>query len=300
VDPREALAKIGKALPHPKKAAKAAALLRKLADAQLTPQSAPLFRECLEGAFLLPGGGGGGGESCGAFLDVTAFDGPARAAYGELCDHFLKHLEAFAEGTTEAAAEAAASLSSSSSSSSTSPSVKAQAALASSPPFAGGAFAVGTLVLAVGTRGQLTTDDTYVFAAAMKKLRAFLEEMPPLQKSNHDIAPVLTARRLALLSCLEAAWATNGTKQWAKPEVEHTFQVAAERRLRFDASERDDDDEYSDDGKDHERERLDILTTKMRESQRKTIVNRTVRASNSIAHPLRRTASSVSTGGRIV
>ena len=48
----EALGKIRKALFHPKRGAKAAALLRQLVDAQLSPATAPLFRDCLTAAFL--------------------------------------------------------------------------------------------------------------------------------------------------------------------------------------------------------------------------------------------------------
>jgi hypothetical protein len=58
----------------------------------------------------------------------------------------------------------------------------------------------------------------------------------------------------------------------AKAEIEVTFQQFAERRLQFAESER---------------QRLDELTSKMRDAQRKTIVNRAVRATNSSAHPLR-------------
>ena len=154
------------------------------------------------------------------------------------------------------------------------------------------------------------TDDTYRFAAAMKTLRVYLEALPtsplPPPPSAAGVAATVEAaeaqlphreeraRRLAILSCLETAWAT-GTRAgaWAKPEIENTFTMAAERRLRFPAEAKgavtsnDGGDEASGGGLVSERECLDVLTTKMREKQRQVIVNRAVRLQNSIAHPMR-------------
>ena len=61
------------------------------------------------------------------------------------------------------------------------------------------------------------------------------------------------AVRSAVLDCMATAWLQ---KQWpwAKAEIETTFQLAAERRLRFPKGQRD---------------RLDDLTAKMRDAQRK-------------------------------
>jgi hypothetical protein len=143
----------------------------------------------------------------------------------------------------------------------------------SPPP---GADGVRTMSLGVGARGALTSDDTYVYCAAMREVREAVQSLTPLGERDEWAE----LKRKSILECLETAWEKK-TWHWAKAEIETTFTMAAERRLCFSQGRE------TGDGNRDERERLDELTSLMRAQQRKVIVNRAVRATNSIAHPLR-------------
>jgi len=134
--------------------------------------------------------------------------------------------------------------------------------------------------VAIGIRCGVFSDDSFMFASAMKSLRSILETLPNLVQNDVEVdvekndvqVDAGSLLRNSILDCFETAW-TQKTRPWAKSEIEHTFNLAAERRGRFRVG--------------GERQRLDNLTQRMIDGQRKTIVNRAVRANNSTAHPLR-------------
>ena len=336
VDPSVALAKIEKALTHAKKGPKGVALLLQLADAQLfsgnaDPEKssgrshvATLLLACLRNAFFDPASNtvidvtkigasavSSSSSSSGSHAaSVETLPAPLKEAYIGLFAKIMRNIGRFADNDAlveESAGEASLPRDALLSKHLT----RSPAERSSSGTSVGRAYGLATMVLGIGVRCELMTDDTYRFAAAMKTLRVYLEALPtsPLPPPPLPLPGVAAtveaaeaqlphheerARRLAILSCLETAWAT-GTRAgaWAKPEIETTFTMAAERRLRFPAEAKgaatsnDGGDEASGGGLVSERERLDILTTKMREKQRQVIVNRAVRLQNSIAHPMR-------------
>lgn len=118
------------------------------------------------------------------------------------------------------------------------------------------------------------TDDTYEFAAGVKRLRAAVAALG--SKESRRAA----ARRDAILHCLEigARAASDPNKRWAKTPVESCITAAAEKRLLFSESQRS---------------KLDRLTTRMREGKLRDFVPSKVtmpRVAEAAYHPLRNVA----------
>jgi len=251
VDPQEALGKISKALAHPKKAAKGCQLLLRLINVQLNSSTAPLFVNALINAFVVTkttDDTTGGGKVLSLSLNAASVSEEIKEAYRSVFAALAKREgEVFSQPTSD-------------------PGVAERCS-----------DVISMLSLGIGARGALTSDDTYVYCAGMKEVRDNILSLPMLN-SDHSQSDWAALRRCCLLDCLKTSWEKK-TWSWAKAEIESTYAMAAERRLRFPQA--------SDIGGDDERERLDKLTTQMRDQQRKVIVNRAVRANNSTAHPLR-------------
>ncbi|KAJ1463085.1 hypothetical protein M885DRAFT_504624 [Pelagophyceae sp. CCMP2097] len=126
--------------------------------------------------------------------------------------------------------------------------------------------AVVTWSLALSTARQLRTDDTYDFSRALKRVT---DAVRALQEDGSDAA---VSRRDAVIHCLRAAWPLYEAKLWAKTPVESCVTLAAEKRHLFSEKQR---------------ERLDRLTTAMRERQRgKKVVVTATRQAETVYHPL--------------
>ena len=129
---------------------------------------------------------------------------------------------------------------------------------------------VATWRLSCGAARTLReTDDTYDFCAAMKRVSAAIAAL------RVDASDAAVARRDAVIHCLRAAWPKYEAKlqTWAKTPVEAAVLAAAEKRICFDDAQRD---------------RLDRLTTQVKNNQRGAgrAEKKAYRDEDSTAHPL--------------
>lgn len=133
--------------------------------------------------------------------------------------------------------------------------------------------ALVTWHLSCSTARRLDTDDTYDFAAAIKRVIAAARAVVP------DSTLRAAARRDAILHCLEVAMAAYDAKPWARTPVETAVLAAADHRMSF---------------RDAQRDRLDTLVTTLRSRQRSHTVRpaAAARAGDMTQyHPLRNLAT---------
>ncbi|GAH10252.1 unnamed protein product, partial [marine sediment metagenome] len=62
------------------------------------------------------------------------------------------------------------------------------------------------LNLGIGVRGELTSDDTYVYCRAMKEVKESLEALPEKEGWDRSSDPWDHFHRRCLLDCLETSW----------------------------------------------------------------------------------------------
>lgn len=128
---------------------------------------------------------------------------------------------------------------------------------------------IATWRLSLVTARQLReTDDTYDFCGAMKRVSAAINA---LQSDDSDAA---VQRRDAIVHCLKSAWPAYEAKKWAKTPVEAAVLAAAEKRHVFH---------------DNQRDRLDRLTTQVKNTQRGLcrVQKQVLREQDSTFHPAR-------------
>jgi len=137
-------------------------------------------------------------------------------------------------------------------------------------------YRAATWILLGLLRAELLTDDTFEFRRAARSIK---EYVVALQVMNEEETYADTERRKAILACLATALKQN-LHSWAKPSIEDLFKAATERRLVFPEDER---------------EELDEMSTKLRQTTRGlsvnptgTVISRSVRMVNSMSTPFNR------------
>lgn len=130
-------------------------------------------------------------------------------------------------------------------------------------------FEVGTW--AVGEAAfQLLTDDSYLFAGAVKRLQASLVDLEMFVSrvkveaeagpaGDMNLSRPLVERRAALLQAMEVAY-TQAPKTWTRASVDALFKAMQDRRLLFPDS-------------DDMRGRLDTLTNALRSKRAANALN---------------------------
>jgi len=120
---------------------------------------------------------------------------------------------------------------------------------------------------------DLDTDDSYTYTQCCKDITMYIKSLDNTTTTNTNTTDDIE-KQVIILKLLSTSYKSYHLA-WKCPLIKAMFKEASTRRLKFDASLRNE---------------LDDLNTNMMKDERKTssnTKNRTVRVTNSIAHPLR-------------
>ena len=121
---------------------------------------------------------------------------------------------------------------------------------------------------------DLDTDDSYIYTQCCKDITLYIKSLDNTTTNTDTNTTDDIEKQVIILKLLSTSYKSYHLA-WKCPLIKAMFKEASARRLKFDASLRNE---------------LDDLNTNMMKDERKTssnTKNRTVRVTNSIAHPLR-------------
>lgn len=135
-------------------------------------------------------------------------------------------------------------------------------------------YRAATWILLGLLRSEMLTDDTFEFRRAARNIKEYIVALQAIDDEQETYAD--KERRRAILACLATALRHN-FHSWAKPSIEDLFKAATEKRMVFPEDER---------------EELDEMSTRLRQTARGlsvnptgTVISRSVRMVNSMATP---------------